>query len=73
MGLPGGSVLKNPPDNTGDAGPIPMSGRSPGEGNGNPLQFYCLGNIVNSVWGDFLPSEPTGKPKNTGMGSLSLL
>ena len=39
MGLPGGSVLKNPPANAGDAGPIPMSGRSPGEGNGNPLIF----------------------------------
>ena len=34
--------------------------------------FHVLA-IVNSVWGDFLPSEPTGKPKNTGMGSLSLI
>ena len=35
-GLPGGSVVKNPPANAGDAGSIPESGRSPGGGNGNP-------------------------------------
>ena len=38
MGFPGGSVVKNPPANAGDAGLIPGSGRLPGEGNGNPLQ-----------------------------------
>ena len=43
-GFPGGSVLKNPPANTGDSGSIPGSGRSPGEGNDNPLQYSCLGN-----------------------------
>ena len=46
-GFPGGSVVKNPPANagaTGDAGLIPGSGRSPEEGNGNPLQYSCLGN-----------------------------
>ena len=38
MGFPGGgSVVKNLPANTGDVDPIPGSGRSPGEGNGNPL------------------------------------
>ena len=36
-GFPGGSVVKNPPANTGDMGSIPESGRYPGEGNGNPL------------------------------------
>ena len=35
--------VKNPPANAGDAGSIPGSGRSPGEGNGNPLQYSCLG------------------------------
>ena len=47
MGFPGGSVVKKPPDNAedvGDAGSIPGWGRSPREGNGNPLQYYCLGN-----------------------------
>ena len=46
-GFPGGSVVKHPPANAGDAGDvgsIPGSGRSPGEGNGNPLQYSCLGN-----------------------------
>ena len=37
----GGSVIKNPPANAGDAGLFPGLGRSPGEGNGNPFQ-YCL-------------------------------
>ena len=43
-GFPGGSVVKNPPANAGDAGSMPGSGRSPGEGNGNPLQYSCLEN-----------------------------
>ena len=43
-GFPGGSVVKNLPANAGDAGSIPGSGRSPGEGNGNPLQDSCLEN-----------------------------
>ena len=37
MGFPGGSVVKNPPANSGDLGLIPGSGRSPGEGNDNPV------------------------------------
>ena len=44
MGFPDGSVVKNPPGNAGDGGLIPGSERSPGEGNGNPLQYSCLGN-----------------------------
>ena len=44
---PGCSVVKNPPANAGDAGSIPGSGRSPGEGNGNPLQYPCLGNPMD--------------------------
>ena len=43
-GFPGGSVVKNPPASTGDTGSMPGSGRSPGEGSGNPLQYSCLGN-----------------------------
>ena len=39
----GDSVVKNPPATAGDAGSIPGSGRSPGEGNGNPLRYSCLG------------------------------
>ena len=38
---------KELPVNAGDMGSIPGSGRSPGEGNGNPLQYPCLGNLMN--------------------------
>ena len=41
--FPDGSVVKNSPVNAGDSGSIPGSGRSPGEGNGYPLLFSCLG------------------------------
>ena len=47
MGFPGGSVVKNLPANIGDMGLIPGLGRSPGEGNGNPLQYSCLGNSMD--------------------------
>ena len=43
-------MAKNPPANagdTGDSGSIPGSGRSPGGGNGNPLQYSCLGNPMD--------------------------
>ena len=41
-GFPGGSEVKVSACNVGDPGSIPGSGRSPGEGNGNPLQYSCL-------------------------------
>ena len=47
LGFQSGSVLKNPPANAGDAGLIPGSGRSSGEGNGNPLQYSCLQNPMD--------------------------
>ena len=37
-------MVKNPPADAGDEGLIPESGRLPGEGNGNALQYSCLGN-----------------------------
>ena len=43
-GFPGGLVVKNLPASAGDTGSIPGSGRSPGEGNGNLLQYSCLEN-----------------------------
>ena len=49
-----GSVVKNPSANVGDSGDmgsIPGSGRSPGGGNGNPLQFSCLENpMARGPW-----------------------
>ena len=50
-GFPGSSVVKNLPANAGEAGSIPGSGRSPGEENGNPLQYSCLGNpMERGAW-----------------------
>ena len=46
-GFPGGSVGKNQPVNAGHSGSNPGLGRSPGEGNGNPLQYSCLGNPMD--------------------------
>ena len=45
--FPGGSDGKASVYNAGDPGVIPGSGRSPGEGNGNPLQYYCLENPMD--------------------------
>ena len=46
-GFPGGSEVKACASNAGDLGSIPGSGRSPGEGNGNPLQYSCLENSMD--------------------------
>ena len=46
-GFPGGSEVKASAYNVGDLGSIPGSGRSPGEGNGNPLQYSCLENPMD--------------------------
>ena len=40
-------MVKNPPASAGDEGSIPGSGKSPGEGNGNPLRYSCLGNPMD--------------------------
>ena len=40
-------MVKNPPAKAGDMGLIPVSGRYPGKGNGNPLQHSCLGNSMD--------------------------
>ena len=47
--FPGGSVIKNLSANAGDMDLIPGSGRSPKEGDGNPLQYSCLGNPTDRV------------------------
>ena len=49
-GFPSGSVIKNQPDNAGDAidtSSIPGSGRLLGGGNGNPFQYSCLENSID--------------------------
>ena len=51
MGFSGGSVSKESACNAGDLGSIPGLGRSPEEGNGNPLQYSCLENHMDrGVW-----------------------
>ena len=57
MGFPGGSDGKEPSCNAGDLGSIPGSGRCPGDGNGNPLQFSC--------WSIPWTEEP-GEPQSMG-------
>ena len=50
LGFPGGAVIKNLPANAGDTSNLDLisgSGRFPGEGNGNPLQYSCLGNPMD--------------------------
>ena len=52
VAIPGGSVVKNPPVNSEDTGSVPKSGRSLGEGNGNPFQYSCLENPMDrGGWG----------------------
>ena len=58
LGFPGGSDGEESACNAGDPGAIPESGRSPGDGNGYPLQYSCLENSmdrrawwVNGPWG----------------------
>ena len=52
MGVSTGSEVKASAWNAGDPGSIPASGRSPGEGNGNPLQYSCLENSMEggALW-----------------------
>ena len=45
--FPDGSVVKNPPANAGDMDSVSDLGRSPGEGNGNPVQYFCLGDPMD--------------------------
>ena len=52
-------MVKNPTANAGDIGSIPGSGRSPGERNGNPLQYSCLGNAINrGAWWAMVQGVP---------------
>ena len=46
-GFPSGSEVKASACNVGDLGLTPGSGRSPGKGNGNPLQYFCLKNPMD--------------------------
>ena len=64
-GFPGSLVVTNSPANAGNSSSIPESGRFPGKGNGNPLQYSCLGNPTDrgawwaTVYGDTEESDMT--------------
>ena len=59
MGFPGGTEVKNLPASAGGADSISGSGRSLGEGNGNPLQYSCLGNPMDrGTWWATVHSVP---------------
>ena len=62
MDVPGGSEGKESACNTADPGSIPVSGRSPGEGHGNPLQYSFLGNPMDrGAWAlQSIMSQRTG-------------
>ena len=71
-GFPGGSDGKESTCNAGHLGPIPGSGRSPGEGHGNPLQYSCLGNLMaRGAWWASKPLLQTA-PKLLALASPSL-
>ena len=63
--------MKNPPTNAGDMGSIPGPGRSPGEGNGNPLQYSCLVNAMDreawqaTIYGVIKQSDTTERLNNS--------
>ena len=58
LGFPGASVVKTLPANAGDVSSVPGLGRSPGEGNGNPLQYSCLGNPLDRAAWQAANSQP---------------
>ena len=75
-GFSRGSEVKNLPTNAGKVGLIPGLGRSPGEGNGNPLQYSCLGNPMDggawwaTVRGHWKESDMTQWLKNNKVSSI---
>ena len=68
-------MVKNPLANAGDAGSIPGSGRFPGEGSGNPVQYSSLGNPMDrgawraTVLGVAKESDTTERPHNSREGN----
>ena len=78
-GIPDGTMIKNLPASAEDAGSMPGSGRSPGEGNGNPLQNSYLGNAMDrgawqaTVHGVAKESDMTERLSNNKMLIYSYL
>ena len=71
-GFPGGSDGKESTCNVGDLGSIPESGRSPGRGHGNPLQYSCLGNPMGrGAWQATVHGVAKNRTWLSGFYSLS--
>ena len=63
-------MVKNPPADAGDLGSTPVSGRCPGGGNGNPLQYSCLENPIDrGAWQAIV--SPWGRKSRTRHSALS--
>ena len=74
MGFPGGSEVKASACNVGDLGSIPGSGRSPGEGNGNPLQYSCLENpMEGGAWWATIPGVTKSRTRLNNFTSLHFI
>ena len=71
MGGKSGSEVKASACNAGDLGSIPGLGRSPGEGNGNPLQYSCLENPMD--WGAWWAAVHRVTKSRTGLSDFSYL
>ena len=72
--FPGGSDGKASAYNVGDLGSIPGSGRSPGEGNGNPLQYSCLENVMGGgAWWAIVQEVAKSQTRLSDFTSLHLL
>ena len=73
MDFPGGSEVKASACNAGDLGSIPGSGRFPGEGNGNPLQYSCLENPMDrGAWQATVHRVPKSRTRLSNFTSLHL-
>ena len=72
MGFPGDSEVKASASNVGDLGSIPGSGSSPGEGNGNPLQYSCLENPMDEEPGR-LHSKGSQRVSDWGLHFISIV
>ena len=74
LGFPHSSVGKESACSAGDPGSIPGLGRFPGEGNGNPLQYSCLGNLMDrGAWWATVPRVAKGSDTTEGLSTHACL
>ena len=71
--FPGGSVVTNPPTNAGDTDLIPGLERSPAEGDGNPLQYFCLGKPTGGGPGGLLSMRSQESDMTKWLNNVSII